>query len=195
MPLVAPAPIESERLLIRLASEDDLPALLDVNSDPEVTALLPYATWSSLGDAEAWYRRMQDLQSTGTALQFAIVAKAERRAIGTSLLFRFEAGSARAELGYVLGRPHWGRGLMREAMTALLGAAFGSMGLRRIEAEVDTRNAASAALLRRLGFTREGLLRQRWVAKGHAKDVEIFGLLRDEWPHDLLAPASVIPAR
>src|SRR5437764_15137035 len=93
MPLVAPAPIESERLLIRLASEDDLPALLDVNSDPEVTALLPYATWSSLGDAEAWYRRMQDLQSTGTALQFAIVAKAERRAIGTSLLFRFEAGS------------------------------------------------------------------------------------------------------
>ena len=182
MPLVAPASIESEHLLIRLAAEHDLPALLAVNSNPEVTALLPYETWSSLADGEAWFRRMEGLQATGLALQFSIVDKAARRAIGTCLLFRFEEGSARAELGYVLGREHWGRGVMREAMTALLDAAFTRMGLRRIEAEVDVRNTASAALLRRLGFTREGLLRQRWVAKGRAKDVEMYGLLRDEWP-------------
>ena len=70
---------------------------------------------------------------------------------------------------------------MHEALTALLGHAFAHMGIRRVEAEVDTRNAASAGLLRRLGFTREGLLRQRWVSKGEAKDVEMFGLLRSEW--------------
>jgi len=70
---------------------------------------------------------------------------------------------------------------MREALEALIGCSFGAMGLRRLEAEVDARNRSSARLLQRLGFTKEGLLRQRWVAKGEAKDVEMFGLLRSDW--------------
>jgi RimJ/RimL family protein N-acetyltransferase len=182
VPLAAPHPIESERLIVRLAAEADLPALLEVNSSEEVTALLPYARWESMADAEAWLQRMKGIEATGLALQFVVVSKPTGLAIGTCLLFRFEEGSARAELGYVLGRAYWGKGLMREALEALIGCAFGSMGLRRLEAEVDARNRWSARLLERLGFTREGLLRQRWVAKGEAKDVEIYGLLRSEWP-------------
>jgi len=182
MPLAVPDPIESPRLLVRLVTESDLPALLEVNASEEVTALLPYATWASMADAEAWLKRMNGIQATGLALQFVVVSRGTGAAIGTCLLFRYEEGSARAELGYVLGRAHWGQGLMQEALVALLGCAFGSMGLRRLEAEVDTRNESSARLLQRLGFKKEGLLRQRWVAKGEAKDVEMFGLLRDEWP-------------
>jgi len=106
---------------------------------------------------------------------------ARGRAVGTCLLFRFDAASARAELGYVLGRAQWGTGLMHEALAALIDAAFGAMALRRLEAEVDPRNAASGRLLRRLGFRREGLLRQRWVTKGAAADVEVYGLLSAEW--------------
>ena len=168
-------------MIVRLASVADLPSLLEVNGDPAVTALLPYATWTSLADAEAWLERMARMQETGSALQFVVVARSTLRAIGSCLLFRHEPASARAELGYVLGRQHWGFGYMHEALAALLGTAFGSMGLRRIEAEVDPRNRASTALLRRLGFTREGLLRQRWVRKGEPHDVEIHGLLREDW--------------
>jgi len=169
-------------LLVQLVTESDLPALFEINSSEEVTALLPYARWESMADAEAWFRRMQGMRDTGLALQFVVVSKSTGAAIGTCLLFRFEEASARAELGYVLGRAHWGQGLMREALQTLVGCAFGSMGLRRLEAEVDTRNRSSARLLLTLGFTKEGLLRQRWVSKGAAKDVEIYGLLRDEWP-------------
>jgi len=179
--LIAPAPIETERLTVRLVVDSDLPALMEVNSDDEVTALLPYAAWRSAVDAEAWLHRMRGIEATGLALQFVIVLKSAERAIGTCLLFRFEEASARAELGYALGRAHWGQGLMQEALAALLGSAFGTMGLRRLEAEVDTANGASTRLLQRLGFTKEGLLRQRWVTKGKAKDVEMYGLLRDEW--------------
>jgi [ribosomal protein S5]-alanine N-acetyltransferase len=181
LPLTAPNPIESERLLVRLVAESDLPALLEVNSNEEVTTLLPYATWRSMTDAKAWLRRMEGIQATGLALQFVVVLKSTGMAIGTCLLFRFEEGSARAELGYVLGRAHWGQGFMQEALEALLGCAFGTMGLRRIEAEVDPRNRSSARLLQRLGFTKEGLLRERWVSKGETKDVEMYGLLRNEW--------------
>jgi RimJ/RimL family protein N-acetyltransferase len=182
MPLVAPDAIDTERLVVRMACETDLPALLEVNRDAEVTALLPYATWTSMADAEAWYRRMTDIQASGSALQFVVASRSTGTAIGTCLLFRFEQASARAELGYVLGRAHWGRGLMQEALGALIDCAFGAIGLRRLEAEVDPRNPASARLLGRLGFTKEGLLRQRWFSKGEARDVEMYGLLRHEWP-------------
>ncbi|MGH8795772.1 MAG: GNAT family N-acetyltransferase, partial [Caldimonas sp.] len=106
---------------MRLAAEPDLPALLEVNGSEEVTALLPYARWASMADAQAWFERMKNIQATGLALQFVVAIKSTDVAIGTCLLFRFEEGSARAELGYVLGRAHWGRGFMQEALEALIG--------------------------------------------------------------------------
>lgn len=105
MPLAAPDPIDSGRLLVRLVAESDLPALLEVNASEEVTALLPYARWNSMADAVAWLDRMKAVQATGLALQFVIVSKSTATAIGTCLLFRFEEGSGRAELGYVLAAP------------------------------------------------------------------------------------------
>ena len=182
MAFVAPSPIDTERLLVRPVVESDLPALLEVNASDEVTALLPYATWTSMADAEAWLQRMRGIEATGLALQFVAALKPTDKAIGTCLLFRLEEKSARAELGYALGRAFWGQGLMREALEALVGHAFDHMGLRRLEAEIDPRNVSSARLIRRLGFTQEGLLRQRWVSKGEAIDVEIHGLLQSEWP-------------
>ena len=182
MPLVAPDPITSARLVVRPIAESDLAALLAVNGDEQVTGFLPYATWQSMVDAEAWYQRMLTLQAGGTALQFVVADRQTGSDIGTCLLFRYDEASARAELGYVMGRSHWGRGCMREALQALIGWAFDGIALRRLEAEVDPRNARSAQLLLRLGFTKEGLLRQRWITKGLATDVEVYGLLRHEWP-------------
>lgn len=175
-------PIDAERVSIRLIDAAHLPALMAVNGDDEVTRYLPYASWRTPGDAQAWLSRMTVAMEAGHTLQYAIVDKASDVTIGSCLLFRLEAASARAELGYVLGRAHWNQGLMREALAALLGHAFGAMNLRRIECEIDPRNVPSMQLCERLGFTREGLLRQRWVAQGSARDVHIYGLLRDEWP-------------
>ena len=181
MPLEKPAPIETGRLRVRLVEEADLPALFEVNGDAEVTRFLPYATWESPASGNAWYQRMMDLQATGTALQFVVVDKAAGKAIGTRLLFRHDEASARAELGFVLGRRYWGGGYMTEALTALIDCAFENMGMRRLEAEANPRNSASGKLLTRLGFVREGLARQRWVSKGAAHDVESYGLLHDDW--------------
>ena len=181
MPLEKPAPIETGRLRVRLVEEADLPALFEVNGDAEVTRFLPYATWESPASGNAWYQRMMDLQATGTALQFVVVDKAAGKAIGTCLLFRHDEASARAELGFVLARRHWGGGYMAEALAALIDCAFGRMGMRRLEAEANPGNVASGRLLRRLGFVREGLARERWVSKGVPHDVETYGLLRGDW--------------
>ena len=176
-----PPTVETERLIVRLVQEADLPDLLVVNGHDDVTRFLPYATWTGMDDAMAWLERMQKAQASGSTLQWVVVDKLSTTVIGSCLLFQYDAPSARAELGYVLGRAHWGRGLMREALAGVLDCAFGTLALRRVEAEVDPRNLASGKLLRSLGFMTEGILRQRWVTKGEARDVESFGLLRPEW--------------
>ena len=175
------ARIESGRLLQRLVEERDLADLLEVHNDDEVTQFLPYKTWHTMVDAHAWHERISKLKAQGKFFQFVIVEKATEKVIGTSLIFNVDEASERAEVGYVLGKAHWGSGLMREALVALLDYAFIELKMRRIEAFADPRNVASDGLLRRLGFTCEGTLRQRSVMKGEAQDSNVYGLLRDEW--------------
>ena len=70
-----------------------------------------------------------------------------------------------------------GRGLASEAVRASLAFAFGPMDLHRVEADVDPDNEDSLRLLERIGFKREGLLRERWFTFGTWKDTVLLGLL------------------
>lgn len=181
MPLSPIPAISTDRIAIRQVHSSDLQDLFEINGDDAVTRFLPYATWQTLEDGGAWLARMQALAATGTGAQLVITRNADRKVIGTVLLFKFDEPSSRIELGYVLGRAHWRQGLAGEALCALCGYAFGPLRIRRIEAEVNPDNLASNALLLRLGFVREGLLRQRWVAKGAAYDTHLYGCLAQDW--------------
>ncbi|MFN0184734.1 MAG: GNAT family N-acetyltransferase [Aquabacterium sp.] len=182
MPLSPFQPVSGPRVQVREVAEADLPDLMAVNGDDQVTAFLPYASWQGLDDAKAWLQRMQAMAEAGTARQLVMVHGESGRTIGTVLLFRWDEASARLELGYVLGRAWWGQGLAREAVQLVVGQAFADLGVRRIEAEVHPANAASNALLLSLGFVHEGLARERWVAKGRAYGVNLWGVLAHEWP-------------
>ena len=172
--------LQTPRLVIRMVAEEDLPALLAVNADDEATRYLPYASWSGMEDAQAWYGRAATRLEAHEAAQFVMVLRETGQVIGSCLLFKFDEASARAEVGYVLGREHWGGGYMLEAMKALVDFAFDEVGLRRLEAEIDPRNLASAKLLERLGFQLEGTLRERWDCKNEISDSGLYGLLRTD---------------
>jgi ribosomal-protein-alanine N-acetyltransferase len=85
------------------------------------------------------------------------------------------------ETGYDLNRAYWGRGVMREAMSAVLSYGFTTLELHRIEAIIDIQNVRSKTLLEKLGFTYEGNLRQRYYMDGRFEDEHYFGLLKHEW--------------
>ena len=70
---------------------------------------------------------------------------------------------------------------MNEALLRLLEFGFTELDLNRVEGDVDPRNVASAKSLERLGFKREGLLRERWIVGGEVSDTALYGLLRSEW--------------
>jgi len=173
--------ITTQRLSIRLVREKDLPSLLEINADDTVTRYLPYESWRGMADGQEWLGRAVARLTAGEAWQFVIVQRASGRVIGSCLLFHFDLPSGRAELGYLLGREYWGAGYMREAASALVDFAFGTAGLRRLEAEINPRNEASARLLERVGFVKEGHLRQRWDTKGEISDSSLYGLLRGDW--------------
>ena len=132
-------------------------------------------------DVEAWFARISEQQTEGSALEFVIVKKPTGAIIGRCGLFDYDACDAQASLGYILDRSYWRQGYMREALMSLIDLAFNELGLRRLEAKVEAPNVASSALLRRLGFTKEGVLRARWVSPEGTIDAEVFGLLSHEW--------------
>jgi ribosomal-protein-alanine N-acetyltransferase len=101
--------------------------------------------------------------------------------IGTCTLAGLDATHRRAELGYALKRACWGQGYMAEALPVLLHFAFEQLGLRRITADVDPRNGRSIRSLERLGFQREGYLREHYWVNGELQDGILFGLLRSEF--------------
>jgi RimJ/RimL family protein N-acetyltransferase len=166
---------------LRWLEEGDVDALLAIFGDP---AVMRY--WSSppLTDRRAAEGLLDEIRSyfeRRELFQWGVALAEDDRLIGTCTLAWLHEESRRAELGFALGRAHWGRGYMSEAITALLDFAFGPMGLRRLEADIDPRNESSLRLVERLGFRREGLMRERWVTAGEVQDSVFFGLLSREW--------------
>jgi RimJ/RimL family protein N-acetyltransferase len=176
-----PIVIETENLTLRSINEADLPAVYEIFSHPEVMRYWSYPPWTDRSQAEQWLSRVQEGYRTQTALQLGIERRADHILVGTCTLFQFEATSRRAEIGYALGRPYWGSGYMHMALKALLQYAFQTLDLNRLEADIDPRNGASAKTLERLGFQKEGHLRERWIVNDEVSDTALYGLLRRDW--------------
>ena len=175
--------IETPSLVLRGVTDADLPALFEVFADPEVVRYWASPPLADMDAARALLASITDGFRDRTLLQWAVTRRGEDRLLGTCTLYRINHEHRRTEIGYALGRAHWGRGIMREALPAVLRFAFHSLGLHRIEADVDPRNAASARALQPLGFQLEGFLRQRYFVGDDVQDSHIYGLLRTDAPH------------
>ncbi|MBC7985592.1 MAG: GNAT family N-acetyltransferase [Sphingomonadaceae bacterium] len=174
--MAAPPPVlTTERLVLRPLVEDDAEALHLVLSD---RALMTW--WSS-----APHRDLAETQAyvAGNAAQDPWITWAITReddvAIGWVVLNEKREGVA--EIGYILGRDHWGQGFAGEAVSAVIDHAFESLGYRRLYADTDPDNEASNRLLKFLGFRREGYLREEWETHLGVRDSVIWGLLAREW--------------
>jgi [ribosomal protein S5]-alanine N-acetyltransferase len=96
-------------------------------------------------------------------------------------LHHFSAGFRCVETGYNLHRAHWGKGIITEAMSAVLTYAFMDLDCHRVEAVIDPTNTRSIGLAFKLGFTYEGTLRQRYLGKHGLEDESYYAILKPEW--------------
>jgi [ribosomal protein S5]-alanine N-acetyltransferase len=101
--------------------------------------------------------------------------------LGYADLAMIDFQEQRASFGIALARAHWGKGIAATAGDLMLERAFVTLNLERIVAEVHASNERSLRLMARLGFVREGILRQHETYRGQKQDVILFGLLRAEY--------------
>ena len=173
--------INTNRLTLRSITSDDVNDFFTVYSNPEVMRY-----WSTLPllNREAAAKQISEIDEgfkRHELLKWGIALRDGDRLIGSVTLFHPDFTHRRAEIGYAIGRAYWGKGYMNETLTAVINYAFDVLEFHRLEADVDPRNAASIRALERLGFQREGYLRERWQVGGEIQDALLYGLLRPDW--------------
>jgi RimJ/RimL family protein N-acetyltransferase len=173
--------IDAPRVRLRWLSEQDVDALYAVFSDHRMMRYWSTPAMTDRTEAAALITQIHDYFRDGSGFQWGVERKDDLRLLGTCTLFHIDTRNGRAELGYGLGSQYWSKGYMLEALTALTAHAFGTLGFRRLEADVDPRNENSLRILGKLGFQREGLLRERWNVGGEIQDTVFLGLLAREW--------------
>ena len=178
--LVEMPTLDTERLRLRMVREEDAEALFDVFGDADVTRYWSHPPLRDLDAARALVAEIHGLWRARTLLQWGIATRTDDRVVGTATLAEWNRAHRRAEIGFALGRAHWKRGYVAEALPAVCGFGFERMGLHRIEADTDPRNEGSIRALERLGFRREGHLRQRYFQHGEHQDALVYGLLAGE---------------
>jgi [ribosomal protein S5]-alanine N-acetyltransferase len=189
--ILPPGVLRTERLRLRASN----PALADAAADYYCRNRNAHARWSppqsaSMFTADGQRERLAASAASmaaGTLVGWWLFAPDQpARALGQIHLSQIaRAPFCNAMLGYSIDATHEGRGLMREALQAVLADAFGPrVGLHRVQANVRPENVRSLALLERLGFEREGLAREYLFIDGAWRDHLMMARRAPDWPQD-----------
>ncbi|MFE2876494.1 GNAT family N-acetyltransferase [Streptomyces roseus] len=182
MALPLPTPeLQTARLRLRPFTEADAAPLYALHSSAHVLRYWDSPPWTEPARAQRFIATCRTIEAEGTGARVAVDRLCDGAFIGWCGLTRWNPDFRSASLGYVFDAAAWGHGYATETTRAVLGWAFDSLDLNRVQAEVDTRNVGSARVLEKLGFEREGTLREDCVVNGDVSDSWVFGLLRREW--------------
>jgi [ribosomal protein S5]-alanine N-acetyltransferase len=180
--MLLPTPtLHTARLLLRPFTEADTDAIFSLLSNPRVLRYWDAPPWKDWAQADRFIARCKQAAEQGSGVPLAIVRSTDGMFIGWCSLQNVDSDYRSALLGYCLDEPAWGQGFATEAASTLLEWAFNTLDLIRVQSEADTRNAASDRVLEKLGFMREGTLRENCIVDGEVSDSWVYGLLRREW--------------
>lgn len=168
--------IEGERILLRPVELTDAPDMHEYASDEETTKFV----FLQHRDEEATKENIVEFFMANPIGKYAIVYKENNKMIGT-MAIRVDEANLIAEIGYVLNKDYWGRGIMTEAGNLMLQLSFEKLELEKVYARHDVENPASGKVMLRLGMQREGILRSHQIHKGKRIDFAFYGILREEY--------------
>jgi ribosomal-protein-alanine N-acetyltransferase len=179
--MTAPQELRTARLLLRSFERGDIPAIVRLAGTREIAATtlhIPHPYDSAV--AEDFIARMDAECRQGNAAVFAVTSSSSGELCGACGL-HVASAQQRAELGYWIGVPYWGRGLATEAAHAVVEFGFNTLGLHRIHASHFAGNIASGRVLEKIGMRHEGRSREHVQKWGRFVDLENYGLLAAEF--------------
>ncbi len=176
--------IETERLHLTKLEDKHAGRLHEMRTNPEVMRYLQRSRPGSMEDTLENIRNNQELIQKQDGISWVVELKGENLLAGVIGYWRMKKEYMRPEIGYLLLPQYWGKGIMSEAIRAIIRYGFEQMNAHTIEADINPENDASAKILERHGFVREGLFRENVFFEGEFSDSAIYSLLKRDWKNN-----------
>nr|WP_026681587.1 GNAT family protein [Priestia megaterium] len=170
--------LETDRLVLRELTNEDAEGIFACFSNDDLTRFYGQETLKSIEEAEKFVDFFSKNYSEKRGIRWGIERKGTNGIIGTIGFNAWSPKHKRAEIGYEIHPEQWTEGYISEAVSKVLSYGFDLMGLNRIGAVVFIENDASNKLLEKVGFQKEGVLRDYMYQGGKAYDTYVYSLLR-----------------
>ncbi len=173
--------LTTQRLVLRGPMEKDMQPMFDIHTDPDVMRYYGVKPYDTMEKSKKHLDWLTKLHREEIGLRWIITLKDEDTCIGDVGFYDWEKKHSRAEIGYILGKQYWGKGIMTEAIKAALDYGFNEMNLNRIQALIDPRNDASKRVAEKHGFQYEGTFRDYEYEYGGFIDLNMYSVLKREY--------------
>lgn len=175
-----PFPIlQTTGLVLRQVVLADVPEILFLRSNDQVMQYIDREKAKTVEEAAIFIQGIIDLYEKSDALMWGIsLPENPEKLIGTIGYWHMQKEHYRAEIGYTLHPAYWNRGFISEAIPAVVAYAFGPMQLHSIEARIGPENGASARVLEKAGFTKDGYFKEDYYFKGVFKDTAVYSIVK-----------------
>lgn len=170
--------IKTDRLLLRKMQHEDAAALLFLRSDETVMQFIGRDKTKSVEEAAAFIQKINASVDAHESIMWAIALQEDPQLmIGTICFWNVLKDHCRAEVGYILHPQYWNRGLMKEALLAVIDFGFNQMKLHSIEGRINPDNTVSGFLLEKAGFNKEAHFKEDFYFNGKFSDSAVYSLL------------------
>lgn len=173
-----PFPIlTTERLVLRQVTDDDAREMFFLRSDERVLKYIDREPAKSVDEALEFIRMLNNFLDNNESINWAMSLKDDPKLVGNICFWNIQKEHYRTEIGYAMHPDFQGKGLMSEAMAAVLNYGFSDLGFHSVEANVNPDNQASINILLRNGFTREAYFKENYYYNGKFIDSAIYSLI------------------
>lgn len=173
--------LETERLILRKVTKEDIEDMYLYGSDEEVSKYVTWNTHETIADTKGFVEFVLNKYENKQMSPWGIEYKENGKFIGTIDFVWWQPNHKIAEIGYVISKDYWGKGLTTEVAKELVKFGFEEMDLVRVQARCDVENIASARVMEKAGMTFEGIIRKGIFVKGEHRDLKMYSILKEEF--------------
>lgn len=170
--------LETSRLILRKILPEDAHGIFAIYSSSEAMKYFGKIPYSSICEADEMILKVTKAYEDKEGIRWGITLKSSDELIGSGGFWKLMKPHVRAEIGYDLNPSYWQKGIMSEAVNAMVEFGFDKMNLHTIEANIDPANTASEKLLLKAGFKKEGHISESYFFNGSFTDTGLYSLIR-----------------
>jgi ribosomal-protein-alanine N-acetyltransferase len=173
--------IETERLLLRKITLNDVDDIFDYASIPELTTFVLWYPHKTKSETFDFIKFTDEQFRNRLSIVWGILIKNENKLIGSIDLRGWNTDNKCGDVGYAISKDYWNKGFVSEAMKAVIKFGFEQLQLNRIEAHCQKENIGSWRVMEKCGMKYEGTLREKVFIKKRYRSMKMYSILKKEW--------------